>query len=62
VMGVITIQAFRDELLKIATSIPGLSTGEGPTASVALGKLRNGGMRPPKVPKIGVSVPKVKIG
>jgi len=60
-MCVATIRAFRDEILKIANSIPGLSTGAGPSAGMALGKLRNGGMRPPKVPKIGVSVPKVKI-
>ena len=52
-------QAFSDELQKIAASIPGLAVGKAPIAGPALGKLRNGGVRPPTVPKIGVTAPKV---
>lgn len=58
-MNAWTIQAFSDELQKIATSIPGLAVGKAPIAGAALGKLRNGGVRPPTVPKIGVVAPKV---
>lgn len=53
-----TFQAFSKELQKIAT-IPGLSLGKSPIAGASLGKLRNGGVRPPTVPKVGVTAPKV---
>jgi len=58
-MDALSIQAFSDELRKIAVSIPGLAVPKMPTAGLALGNLRNGGIRPPSVPKIGVTTPKV---
>lgn len=63
-VDVATIMAFGDELRKIAVSIPGLSTGPTQTPGASLGKLSVGGagVRPPTVPKIGVPVPKVKVG
>lgn len=56
-----TFQSFSSELQKIAVSIPGLAVQnvKAPSAGSALGSLRNGGVRPPTVPKIGVTAPKV---
>jgi len=52
-------KAFSDELSKIAASIPGLAVPKGISAGPALSKLRNGGVRPPIVPKVTVTAPKV---
>lgn len=53
-------RSFSDELQKIA-AIPGLAfqNVKALSAGSALGSLRNGGVRPPIVPKIGVIAPKV---
>lgn len=55
-----TLRSFSDELRKIA-AIPGMAvTGvKAPSAGSSLGSLRNGGVRPPTVPKVGVVAPKV---
>ena len=50
------LKAFSDELQKIAVSVPGMAT---PKSGLSVKKPQGVSVRPPTVPKIGVTAPKV---